>query len=103
MGEIWRRVRNSHFISQIGICENHKAASIAATGFGLTALCTGHERKILTFSQATDRVITALRFLAAKIPSHRAFFTIGPMLVPATESGTRKSPRSTQRSCFAAY
>ncbi len=52
----------------------YKVASIAATGFGLTALCIGHERKILRFPEATERVITTLRFLAETMPNHRGFF-----------------------------
>jgi hypothetical protein len=54
--------------------DDYKVASIAATGFGLTALCIAHERKILSFPAATGRVITTLRFLAATMPSHRGFF-----------------------------
>ncbi len=54
--------------------DNYRVASIAATGFGLTALCIAHERKILTFDEATERVITALRFLAGTMPNHRGFF-----------------------------
>jgi hypothetical protein len=54
--------------------DDYKVASIAATGFGLTALCVAHERKILTFAEATGRVITTLRFLAATMANHRGFF-----------------------------
>ncbi len=49
-------------------------ASIAATGFGLTALCIGSERKFVSPSEARDRVITALRFLSSRMPTHRGFF-----------------------------
>jgi hypothetical protein len=49
-------------------------ASIAATGFGLTALCIGSERKFVSPSEARDRVITTLRFLYSRMPTHRGFF-----------------------------
>ena len=39
-------------------------ASIAATGFGLTALCIGHERNYRPQSQIEQRVAKTLRFLA---------------------------------------
>src|SRR5579862_8170908 len=38
-------------------------ASIAATGFGLTALCIGVERKFISRSEAQQRVLNTLRFL----------------------------------------
>jgi hypothetical protein len=50
------------------------ASSIAATGFGLTALCVGAERGFVTPSQALERVFATLRFLWKKIPNHRGFF-----------------------------
>jgi hypothetical protein len=49
-------------------------ASIAATGFGLTALCIGNERGFVSRSAALERVLAALRFLWKKLPSHRGFF-----------------------------
>src|SRR5436309_14644633 len=49
-------------------------ASIAATGFGLTALCIAHKRGFVTLSEARGRVLTALRFLWRKLPNHRGFF-----------------------------
>jgi hypothetical protein len=50
------------------------AASIAATGFGLTALCIGEQRGFLSKSDALERVFTTLRFLWKKLPNHRGFF-----------------------------
>ncbi|SRR5579872_223448 len=38
-------------------------SSIAATGFGLTALCIGHERKYHSQPEITERVRKSLRFL----------------------------------------
>ena len=47
--------------------------SIAATGFGLTALCIGDERGYLGHAAARERVLNAMRFLW-KMPNHRGFF-----------------------------
>jgi hypothetical protein len=50
------------------------ASSIAATGFGLTALCIGDQRGFISRSEALERVFTTLRFLWKKLPNHRGFF-----------------------------
>jgi len=49
-------------------------ASIAATGFGLTALCIGHKRGYVPLSSVGARVLTTLEFLSKKMPTHRGFF-----------------------------
>jgi hypothetical protein len=49
-------------------------ASIAATGFGLTALCIGHKRGYVPLPAVAGRVLTTLQFLAKKMPTHRGFF-----------------------------
>jgi len=49
-------------------------ASIAGTGFGLTALCIAQQREWISLSDARDRAITTLRFLWEKMPTHRGFF-----------------------------
>jgi len=49
-------------------------ASIAATGFGLTALCIAEQRNYIPTVQARDRVLMTLRFLWKKLPTHRGFF-----------------------------
>ena len=49
-------------------------ASIAATGFGLTALCIGEKRGFIARPAARERVLTALRFQWRKLPNHRGFF-----------------------------
>jgi hypothetical protein len=49
-------------------------ASIAATGFGLTALCIGQQRGFVSRPEARGRVLAALRFLWKKLPTHRGFF-----------------------------
>ena len=54
--------------------DNTIVASIAATGFGLTALCIGDMRGYISRSEARARVLTTLRFLHDKLPHHRGFF-----------------------------
>jgi hypothetical protein len=49
-------------------------ASIAATGFGLTAFCIGAKRGYVSLPEARGRVLAALRFLWSKLPNHRGFF-----------------------------
>jgi len=49
-------------------------ASIAATGFGLTALCIGQKRGFISLAEAQRRVLAGLRFLWGKLPNHRGFF-----------------------------
>lgn len=49
-------------------------ASIAATGFGLTALCIGEKRGYISHAQARDRVLLTLRTLWKRLPNHRGFF-----------------------------
>ncbi len=50
------------------------AASIAATGFGLAALCIGQQRGFIAKREALERVFATLRFLWKKLPNHRGFF-----------------------------
>jgi hypothetical protein len=49
-------------------------ASIAATGFGLTAISIAAQRGFIPKNDAIERVVTALRFLWKKLPNHRGFF-----------------------------
>src|SRR5581483_8789014 len=49
-------------------------ASIAATGFGLTALCIGDKRNYVSSTQARARVLATLRFLWKGLSNHRGFF-----------------------------
>jgi hypothetical protein len=48
--------------------------SLAATGFGLTALCIGEKRGYISVSDARKRVIDTLEFLWTKITTHRGFY-----------------------------
>lgn len=49
-------------------------ASIAATGFGLTALCIGHARGYASPADIRSRALTTLLFLWKTMPNHRGFF-----------------------------
>jgi len=53
---------------------NSNVGSIAATGFGLTALCIGQQRGFISLADASQQVLTTLRFLWRKLPVHRGFF-----------------------------
>ena len=48
--------------------------SIAATGFGLTALCIGDKRGYVSRAEAQARALNTLRFLWKKLPNHRGFY-----------------------------
>jgi hypothetical protein len=54
--------------------DKNSLGSIAALGFGLTALCIGEKRKYVSRSDAEGRVLNSLRFLWKKLPNHRGFF-----------------------------
>lgn len=54
--------------------DNTVVASIAATGFGLTALCIGHKRGYVGPDEARERAAVTLRFLWKKLTTHRGFF-----------------------------
>lgn len=49
-------------------------ASIAATGFGLTALCIAHERNYAPRAEIEARVLDTLRFLWSGLPHERGFY-----------------------------
>jgi hypothetical protein len=49
-------------------------ASIAATGFGLTAMCIGAQRQWVTTSQARERVRSTLRFFANRAFQEHGWF-----------------------------
>lgn len=49
-------------------------ASIASTGFGLTAICIGLKRGFVSYPEARVRVLASLVFLWRKLPTHRGFF-----------------------------
>jgi hypothetical protein len=54
--------------------DSNTVASIAATGFGLTALCIGEKRGFIHYFEARRRAMNTLLFLWEKLPQHRGFF-----------------------------
>jgi hypothetical protein len=54
--------------------DSRKMASIAATGFGLTALCIGSSREYGAASAILERVRATLRFLANQMPTVHGFY-----------------------------
>jgi len=54
--------------------DDSTVASIASTGFGLTAMCIAEHRGYISRSDARQRVIATLEFLTNKLPHHRGFF-----------------------------
>jgi hypothetical protein len=54
--------------------DNSTVASIAATGFALTALCIGQQRGYVSYPDARSRVTNTLRFLWKEMHNHRGFF-----------------------------
>src|SRR5262249_47556567 len=55
--------------------ETHRSvASIAATGFGLTALCIGAERGWISRSDAQKRAYSALKFFAERARNEHGWF-----------------------------
>ena len=49
-------------------------ASIASTGFGLTAICIAEKRGFIPHQDARLRVIATLTFLWRTLPTHRGFY-----------------------------
>lgn len=53
---------------------NANVASIAATGFGLTAYCIAADHRWISYEVARERVLTALHFLALEAPEEHGWF-----------------------------
>ena len=49
-------------------------ANIAATGFGLTAVCLGMQHRWITKNQARARILVTLNFLAYRVPRARGWY-----------------------------
>ena len=79
--------------------DNSVVASIAATGFGLTALCIGQQRGYVSFQDARNRVLTTMRFLWKSMFTHRGFYYHFANMKTASGSGTRRSPPSIRPCC----
>ncbi len=54
--------------------DSHVVSSVAATGFGLTALCIADQRGYMSGSALLDRAQTTLNFLLNEMPHHNGFF-----------------------------
>jgi hypothetical protein len=54
--------------------DHTSVASVAATGFGLTALCIAQQRGYVSLADARDRALVTLRCLNNRMPNHRGFF-----------------------------
>jgi hypothetical protein len=54
--------------------DTNDLGSIAATGFGLTALCIGEKRGFVSREEAKERALKTLRFHWDKLPNHRGFY-----------------------------
>jgi hypothetical protein len=62
------------FYGNQGKRDPRRDASIAATGFGLTALCIGDRRGYLPNAQARAQVLRTLRYHAHSLPHQHGFF-----------------------------
>jgi hypothetical protein len=80
-----------------------EVASIAATGFGLTALCIGEKRGWVTPYEARARILTTLRFLWRTLPNHRGFFSTSRICTRAPGCGTQRFLPSIPPFCFAVF
>jgi hypothetical protein len=58
----------------VRIVDTGVVASIASTGFGLTAICIAEKRGFISHQEAHQRVLATLVFLWKKLPTHRGFF-----------------------------
>jgi hypothetical protein len=56
------------------IKDTSNVASIASTGFGLTAICIAEKRGYIPRNEARLRVVNTLQYLWKKLPTHRGFF-----------------------------
>ena len=57
-----------------GTSNHAPVASIAATGFGLTAVCIAQDHRWIGHEAARQRVLTTLRFLAHRAPQEHGWF-----------------------------
>ncbi|MCU1307208.1 MAG: hypothetical protein JWN45_1903 [Acidobacteriaceae bacterium] len=54
--------------------DKHTVSSIAATGFGLSAMCIAHQNRFLSKSDAKKRVQNTLEYIARRLPHQNGFF-----------------------------
>ncbi len=70
-GQVLDRARNQ---TADGALDARHIASIAATGFGLSALCIAAERRFMPRAKVRDQVLRTLRFHAEQMPQEHGFF-----------------------------
>ncbi|MCU1320146.1 MAG: hypothetical protein JWP98_1664 [Edaphobacter sp.] len=58
----------------VGTRDNRFVSSIAATGFGLAALCIAERRRFISMAQARKQVQATLRFHLQNMPHQNGFF-----------------------------
>jgi hypothetical protein len=54
--------------------DSHTISSIAATGFGLSAMCIAHQNRFLNPGEVRTRVERTLEFIARHMPQEHGFF-----------------------------
>ena len=99
-GQVLDRATNKNTTGKL---DSRIVSSIAATGFGLTALCIADKRKLLP---QPDRSRTGPPHpptsTSTSCPTSTASSTTSTTSKPASRSSTAKSPRSTPPSSYAA-
>jgi hypothetical protein len=70
-GQVLDRATNK---TSTGELDSHFASSIAATGFGLTALCISDRRGYYPTDRLKKQVVTTLQFHLDKMPNEHGFF-----------------------------
>ena len=63
------------WVNSTGALDSRRMTSIAATGFGLTALCIAHRRGYQPRPRIVDQVRRTLRFHAESLPHEHGFFS----------------------------
>lgn len=69
-GQVLDRANNK---TSTGAFDTHFVSSIAATGFGLTALCIADRRGYFTTARIKKQIITTLQFHLNKMPNEHGF------------------------------
>ena len=70
-GQVLDRAENFHTSGKL---DKRRMASIAATGFGLSALCIADQRGYHPHDEIRDQVLRTLRFHANTLPHEHGFF-----------------------------
>ena len=63
------------WLNATGALDARRMSSIAATGFGLSALCIAHKRKYQSQSQILEQVRRTLRYHCNTLPHNHGFFS----------------------------